>query len=101
MDIERRKTKSGKVSWRVRWRPAGRGGPRELRTFAREADAKAFAADVQPRARLGHLAGIDSGKVTLDGYVSETWVPVHAPQLAENTRRTYSGLYVRATLPRF
>ena len=99
MDIERRKTKSGKVSWRARWRTAGRGGPRESRTFDREADAKAFAADVQLRARLGHLAGIDSGKVTLDSYVSETWVPVYAPQLAENTRRTYRGLYVSHIAP--
>ena len=99
MDIERRKTKSGKVSWRVRWRPAGRGGPRESRTFDREADAKAFAADIRLRARLGHLAGIDSGKVTLDSYVSETWVPVYAAQLAENTRRTYRGLYVSHIAP--
>jgi hypothetical protein len=99
VDIERRKTKSGKVSWRVRWRPAGRGGPRESRTFDREADAKAFAADIRLRARLGHLAGIDSGKVTLDSYVSETWVPVYAAQLAENTRRTYRGLYASHIAP--
>ena len=99
MDIERRKTKSGKVSWRVRWRAAGRGGPRESRTFDREVDAKAFAADIRLRARLGHLAGIDSGKVTLDSYVSDTWIPVYAPQLAENTRRTYRGLYVSHIAP--
>ena len=99
MDIERRKTKSSKVSWRVRWRPAGGGGPRESRTFDREADAKAFAADIQLRARLGHLAGIDSGKVTLDSYVSDTWIPVYAPQLAENTRRTYKALYASHIAP--
>ncbi|MGZ4217668.1 MAG: tyrosine-type recombinase/integrase [Solirubrobacteraceae bacterium] len=93
MDIERRKTKSGRVGWRVRWRPVGTGGPRESRTFDREADAKAFAADIQLRKRLGHLAGIDSGKLTLDGYVSETWIPVYAERLAENTKRTYRGLY--------
>ena len=77
----------------------GRGGPRESRTFDREADAKAFAADIRLRARLGHLAGIDSGKVALDSYVSETWVPVYAAQLAENTRRTYRGLYVSHIAP--
>jgi integrase len=93
VDIERRKTRFGKVSWRVRWRPVGAGGPRESRTFAREADAKAFAADIQLRARLGHLAGIDSGRLTLDGYVSETWVPVYAERLAENTRSGYRVLY--------
>jgi len=99
VDIERRKTRSGKVSWRVRWRPGGRAGPRESRTFDRVADAKAFAADIRLRARLGHLVGIDSGKVTLDSYVSDTWIPVYAPQLAENTRRTYRGLYVSHIAP--
>ena len=99
VDIEGRETRSGKVSWRVRWRPGGAGGPRESRTFDREADAKAFAADIRLRARLGHLAGIDSGKVTLDSYVSDTWVPVCAPQLAENTRRSYRGLYVSHIAP--
>ena len=99
VDIERRETKSGKPCWRVRWRPAGRGGPRESRTFDREGDATAFAVDIQLRARLGHLAGIDSGKVTLDSYVSETWISVYAPQLAENTRRTYRGLYVSHVAP--
>jgi hypothetical protein len=87
------------VSWRVRWRPAGGGGPRESRTFDREADAKAFAADIQVRPRLGHRARIDSGKVTLDSYISDTWIPVYAPQLAENTRRTYQALYVSHSAP--
>ena len=45
------------------------------------------------------LSGIDSGKVTLDSYVSETWVPVYAPQLAENTRRTYRGLLCEPHCP--
>ncbi len=93
MEIERRETESGKVSWRVRWRPAGASGSRESRTFDREGDAKAFAADIQLRQRLGHLAGIDSGKITLDRYTAQTWIPVYAAQLADTTRRTYKGLY--------
>ena len=93
VDIERRKTKSGKPCWRVRWRPAGAGGPRESRTFDREADAKAFAADIQLRARLGHLAGSIAASSTLESYVSGTWIPVYAERLAENTRSIYRLLY--------
>ena len=66
----RNQVRQGRLEGRVA--TAGGGGPRESRTFDREADAKAFAADIRLRARLGHLAGIDSWKVTLDSYVSDT-----------------------------
>jgi integrase len=95
VDVEKRKTESGKPTWRVRWRPDGAPGRRESRTFHRESDANAFAADLELRKRLGHLAGIDTGKITLDRYMAETWVPVYAADLAESTRATYRVLYAK------
>jgi integrase len=101
VDIEKGKgtTKAGKPYWRVRWRPDGSAGRRESRTFHKESDANAFAADVELRKRLGYLAGIDSGKVTLDQYMAGTWVPVYAADLAENTRQTYAGLDAKHLRP--
>jgi hypothetical protein len=69
-----------------------RWSPRVPHVPHRESDAKAFAADIELRKRLGHLAGIDSGKITLDRYMAETWVPVYGADLAESTRGTYRVL---------
>ena len=97
MEIERRRTKAGNTVHRVRWRdPEGR---RRTRTFDTKNDAETFAADLQLRRRLGHLAGIDSGKVTLNDYVAQTWVPVHAVNLAASTRNTYRLLYANHLAP--
>jgi integrase len=90
VDIEKRYTKTGKPVWRVRWR---HGGRRESRTFDRLSDAQNFAADIRLRGQRGLLDKLDSGQVTLDEYVSATWIPIYGPDLAPSTRRTYSGLY--------
>jgi integrase len=99
VEIERRKTRAGKSVYRVRWRdPEGR---RRTRTFDTKGDAETFAADLQLRKRLGHLAGIDSGKITLNEYMAQTWVPVHAANLAVSTRKTYRLLYAKHLAPYF
>lgn len=97
MEIERRTTKTGKTVYRVRWRdPDGR---RRTHTLDTKDDAETFAADLRLRKRLGHLAGIDSGKITLDQYMAQTWVPVHAANLAPSTRNTYRHLYGKHLTP--
>jgi integrase len=97
MEIERRTTKAGKTVYRVRWRDPE--GHRRTRTFDTKGDAETFGADLQLRKRLGHLAGIDSGKVTLNEYMAQTWVPVHAANLAVSTRKTYRQLYAKHLSP--
>jgi integrase len=99
VEIERRKTKAGKTVYRVRWRDAE--GRRRTRTFDTKGDAETFAADLKLRKRLGHLAGIDSGKITLNEYMAQTWVPVHASNLAPSTRKTYRLLYDKHLAPYF
>ena len=95
MEIERRRTKSGNTVHRVRWRDTD--GHRRTRTFDTKNDAETFAADLQLRRRLGHLAGIDSGKITLNDYMAKTWVPVQAVNLAASTRGTYRLLYANSS----
>jgi integrase len=97
VEIERRTTKSGNTVHRVRWRDPE--GHRRTRTFDIKSDAETFAADLQLRKRLGHLAGIDSGKVVLNDYMAKTWVPVHAVNLAASTRNTYRLLYANHLAP--
>jgi integrase len=97
MEIERRTTTAGKTAYRVRWRdPDGR---RRTHTLDTKRDAETFAADLRLRKRLGHLAGIDSGKITLNEYMAQTWVPVHAANLAASTRMTYRQLYAKHLAP--
>lgn len=79
-------------AYRVRWKEGQTWGSR---TFDREADAKAFDADLVRRKRLGTLAQLDAGRETLDDYVAGVWVPTFAAVLAARTRRDYAQLYER------
>jgi len=77
-------------AWRVRWQVGNRW---ESRTFATKKDADAFDAEVKRRRRLGSLSSLDAGLEVLDDYVTGTWAPVYAAQLAPKTQRLYTMLY--------
>jgi integrase len=79
-------------AYRVRWQE---GQTWRSRTFARDADAKAFNAELVRLKRLGTLAQLDSGSETLEEYVAGTWVPTFAAPLSMRTRRDYAQLYER------
>src|SRR5207302_1019168 len=61
--------------------------------FDRKQDADRFDAEVTRRRQLGALATLDSGRGTLDEFVTEVWAPSHGVTLAPKTRRNYAGLY--------
>ena len=84
------------TGWVVRWREGTRN---RQRTFDRRADAQTWDAEVRRRRQLGTLATLDTGNVTLDGYVVEAWTPTFAPLLAPRTRETYSQSYDRHIAP--
>ncbi len=96
MEIQKRILSDGSVRWKVRWR---QGGRYRARTFDRKGDATNFAADVRRRQQVGTLATIDSGRITLAEYVSETWSKAYRASLSESTRRRYGYLYDRHILP--
>lgn len=79
-------------AYRVRWKE---GQTFHSRTFARDADAKAFDAEIVRLKRLGTLAQLDAGCETLEEYVASTWVPTFAASLSTRTRRDYAQLYER------
>jgi integrase len=89
MSVERIKRASGHV-YRVRWREAGRN---RARAFDLRRDAELWEGDIRRRRQLGTLAQLDAGTERLDDYVSDTWAPAYAAQLAPKTRRHYAMLY--------
>lgn len=88
---------SKQTSWRVRWRDDE--DRLRSRTFDRKRDADDFDADLRRRRRLGSLAELDAGTETLDEYVVQTWIPIHAHTLSPKTRLTYSRFYDRNISP--
>ena len=96
MEIQKRILKSGAVRWRVRWR---QGAQYRSQTFDRKGDAVTFAAEVRRRQQLGTLAVMDNGRVTLDAYVRETWVPAYFSSLALKTQVHYEQLMLKHVLP--
>jgi len=82
--------------YRVRWREGDRN---RSRTFATRADARRWDTDVQRRRQLGTLHLLDAGRETLNEYVTDTWAPAYAVQLAPKTRRVYGQHYDRHLAP--
>ena len=75
----------------VKWRDGN--GKQRSKTFRRKRDAERFDLQVKDAKQTGALTRLDGGRETLDQYVQGTWAPIHAAQLADNTRELYSGLY--------
>jgi integrase len=96
MEIQKRILKSGAVRWRVRWR---QGEQYRSQTFDRKGDATTFAAEIRRRQQLGTLAVMDNGRVTLDQYVRNTWVPAYLSSLARKTQLHYEQLMLKHVLP--
>jgi hypothetical protein len=96
VEIQKRTLSDGSVRWKVRWR---QGGRYRARTFDRKGDASNFVAEVRRRQQVGTLATIDSGRITLAEYVSETWAKAYRASLSESTRRRYGHLYDKHILP--
>ena len=93
MSIEQ--TKTG--AWRVRWREAGRN---RAKTVGRNRDAELFQADITRRQRMGELAGLDSGKQTLELFAEEIWLPQYLrPHLQRSTRESYAATWDRHIRP--
>jgi integrase len=80
----------------VRWREGTRN---RQRTFDRKGDADTWHGEVRRRRQLGTLAQLNEGSVTLDEYVTETWVPVYAILLAPRTRESYAQAYDKHVAP--
>lgn len=75
----------------VRYRDAA--GRQRSKTFARKGDADTFDREVKRARQLGVLHQLLVKPVTLDGYVADTWAPIHVAPLAPGTRRLYTKLY--------
>ena len=82
MSVE--KTPNGK--WRVRWREAGR---ERSRTVSRKREAEQLEAEIKRLRRLGPLASLDNGTVTLSDFAHQWW-DAHATRLAPMTQRRYA-----------
>jgi len=82
MSVE--KTPNGK--WRVRWREAGRD---RSRTVSRRREAEHLDAEIKRLRRLGPLAALDAGSVTLSDFAHQWW-DAHAAHLAPMTQRRYA-----------
>lgn len=76
--------------WQVRWREGARN---RQRTFDTRRDAQRWDTETRRLGQLGQLAQLDAGTEPLDHYVTETWAPAFAAQLAPRTRRHYVSLY--------
>ena len=98
MSVEKRTNADGTRSYKVRWREGDRSRARSFRT---KRDADLFDADLVRRQRLGTLAALDSGTITLDRFITGTWAPQRAADLAPATRRSYAGLYRAHIAPTF
>ena len=90
MSVEKRTNGDGSRSWRVRWREGDRN---RARTFRTRRDAELFEADLVRRRRLGTLATLDAGQMTLDRFVADTWAPQRAADLKPATRAFYAAIY--------
>ena len=88
--IETRGRGKDKV-WRVRWYDAT--GRQRSQTFHQYPAAKAFEVEVESRQQRGQVAAVDAGRITLDEYVSETWIPTYAAAKALNTQLDYEARY--------
>ncbi|MGZ6724645.1 MAG: tyrosine-type recombinase/integrase [Solirubrobacteraceae bacterium] len=77
--------------WVVRYRDEAKRN--RSRSFERKADADHFDLEVTRRRQLGVLASLHTGEETLNTFVVETWVPVHAITVSPKTRRHYASLY--------
>jgi hypothetical protein len=62
--------------WVVRYRDEAKRN--RSRSFERKVDADRYDLEVTRRRQLGVVASIHAGEETLDTFVVETWVPVHA-----------------------
>jgi integrase len=98
MSVEKRTNGDGTRSWRVRWREGDRN---RARTFRTRRDAELFEADLVRRRRLGTLAALDNGTVTLDRFVADAWAPQRAADLKPATRAFYANLYSAHIAPTF
>jgi integrase len=96
LSIEPLERKKGRV-YRVRWRDHN-NQPRS-KTLSRKADAIAFDADIKRKKQMGELLIHEQGNVTLAAFGLEWWRLYAEPNLAERTRRSYSGLWDRHVLP--
>ena len=74
----------------VRWRENGRN---RSKSFTLKADAERFRAEVARARELGRPLDLDRGKETLADFVSVYWRRYAVPQLAEKTRKDYSGVW--------
>jgi integrase len=99
VEIEKRVVADGSVRWRVRWRDAGRGSRKRVRTFDRKADAITFAAEAHRRRQFGSLGSLDGGRMTLAEYVSGVWARAYRQNLSTSTRMRYGYLYDKHVLP--
>lgn len=75
----------------VRYRDAA--GKQRSKSFRRKRDAERFDQKAKDARQTGMLARLDGGTVTLDGYVADTWAPIHVSTLAPGTQRLYTKLY--------
>lgn len=74
--------------WVVRHRVGTR---QRSKTFDRKKDAQLYDGDVRRRAQLGTLAVEERGTITLDRFVADTWMPMHAAERSQRTQRHYAG----------
>ena len=98
--IEKRKLKSGRHVYRVRWREAGRGSREHVRSFDRREDAVRFETDLRRRKQLGELADTDAGHETLDEWAREWFESYAQPNLAGHTLAYYARAWDIHVLPR-
>jgi len=96
MEITKFTLKDGSTRWKARWR---QGDQYRARRFDRKADALNFVAELRRRQQTGTLASLDSGRMTLGEYVTNTWAKAYRANLSKNTRKRYGYLFDKHILP--
>jgi integrase len=94
--VEKR-VRSGRVTYRARWREAS--GRERVRTFARMTDARRFLVEVEDSKLRGAYVPPEAGRVGLAEW-AERWYRTTA-DLKPGTRRTYRQLLDNQVLPHF
>lgn len=94
MSVEKRARRDGSAAWVVRWREMGK---QRARVFDLKRDAERFDLEMRRQRQLGSF--VDRGRWTLEALHAEWW-PMHSPDLAPSTRRSYDGIWRSLVRPK-
>ena len=89
--------KNERGEWRVRWREGGRNRAKLI--GPRKADAITFKGEIERAQRLGTVAHLEMGKLTLREFTEQQYWPSHAAKTSRKTQVLYAYLLDKHIIP--